>query len=110
MAYEIDGRVEADAAACHTPITDAPITLLDVNGTVLDETRSDASGHFFVSVHHPDAIETMVLQLDQDDPTVPVTLRVQATGYPIKTVSLRLPRPVHGKEYRVALVEKNACK
>jgi hypothetical protein len=100
MAYEVSGRVVTDALGCATSVADASVALFSMDGTLLDETRSDAGGHFNVSVRNPDAAESMMHALDGDDPTVQVALEVQAQGAE-QRILLRLPRPLHGKEYRV---------
>ena len=72
--------------------------------------RTDAQGKFQVSVRNVDAADGMVEQLDADDPTVQVTLRVQDASGHEQRFSLRLPRPLHGSEYRVRLKKKESCK
>ena len=108
MAYEVSGRVVSDASACNAPLADASVALFAEDGTLLDETRTDAGGHFNVSVRNPDAAESMMRALDGDDPTVQVALQVQVQGAEQRH-KLRLPRPIHGKEYRVRFHPEKQC-
>ncbi|MCC6809710.1 MAG: carboxypeptidase regulatory-like domain-containing protein [Deltaproteobacteria bacterium] len=110
MAYEVTGRVTSDQSNCATPMADVSVALFDMNGALLDETRTDSSGKFNVTVRNPDAAEGMVARLDGDDPTVQVALRVQANGSTEARYTLRLPRPILAKEYRVRLDKKDSCK
>jgi hypothetical protein len=109
MAYEVTGRVVSDESHCSQAVADASIALFDSFGTLLDETRSDQTGKFLVQVRNPDAAELMTAQLDQADPTVSVTVRVQAAGQPEQSLRLRLPRPVRAREFRVRLNAKQNC-
>jgi hypothetical protein len=108
MAYEVSGRVVSDEISCFSAMSDVSVALFDASGTLLDETRTDTLGKFVVGVRNPDAAEGMLARLDGDDPTVQVTLRVQ-TGKGDKTQTLRLPRPLHGKEYKVRVVKRDTC-
>lgn len=110
MAYEVTGRVTSDSSGCATPLADASIALFDDQGALLDETRTDTTGRFIVTVRNPDAADGMVARLDSDDPTVQVALRVQAPGGKEERYKLRLPRPIQAKEYRVRLDRKDTCK
>jgi hypothetical protein len=110
MAYEVAGRVTSDTGGCFTPLPDVSVALFDTGGTLLDETRTDGTGKFNVTVRNPDAAEGMVARLDGDDPTVQVALRVQAAGGKEERYMLRLPRPIHAKEYRVRIDKKDSCK
>jgi len=110
MAYEVSGRVTSDESSCDAASSDVSVAMFDSSGALLDETRTDAQGKFNVSVRNADAAEGMLAQLDADDPTVQVTLRVQDAGGNEQRFSLRLPRPIHGREYRVRLHKKDTCK
>lgn len=110
MAYEVTGRVTSDSSGCFTPMSDVSVALFDMQGTLLDETRSDSTGHFNVTVRNPEAADRMVTRLDGDDPTVQVALRVQAPAGKEESYTLRLPRPVLAREYKVRLDKKDSCK
>jgi hypothetical protein len=109
MAYEVSGRVTTDSGNCATPVSDVSIALFDETGVLLDETRTDTTGRFNVTVRNPDAAAGMVQKLDSDDPTVQVSLRVQPPGGADQSYKLRLPRPIHAREYRVRFDKKDTC-
>jgi hypothetical protein len=108
MAYEIAGRVTNDDIACGAGVGDVSVALFDQAGALLDETRTDQQGHFLVGVRNPDAAEGMLARLDNDDPTVSVSIRVQPPGRTELRYNVRLPRPVAAREYRVRLATKKA--
>jgi hypothetical protein len=110
MAYEIAGRVTSDSGGCFTPMSDVSVALFDMSGALLDETRTDMTGKFNVTVRNPDAADGMVAKLDSDDPTVEVALQVQAAGGKEERYTLRLPRPIHAREYRVRIDKRDNCK
>jgi hypothetical protein len=109
MAYEVSGRVTSDERGCEGALPDVSVALFDSEGTLLDETRSDQQGKFVVGVRNPDAADAMLAKLDGDDPTVSVSLRVQPAHGGEQSYALRLPRPLHGKEYRVRLDKRASC-
>ena len=109
MAYEVAGRVTTDANGCAIAINEASVALFSASGTLLDEARTDGSGKFVLGVRDPDVADSFAQKLDQDDPTVQVTLRVQTNSGQEQRFALRLPRPVHGREYRVRFDARRDC-
>lgn len=109
MAYEISGRVTTDTNGCNQGVAEASAAMFDDRGTLLDESKTDAMGHFSLSVRDPDVADLFASKLDQDDPTVSVTLRVQTGAGQEQRFKLRLPRPVHGREYRVRFDARANC-
>ncbi len=109
MAYEVSGRVVSDSPSCRYALSDASVALFDDKGVLLDDTRTDNTGHFDVTVRNPDAADAMTAALDNNDPTVQVDLVVQARDGNEQRLHLRLPRPVHGKEFLVRFSPRPSC-
>lgn len=109
MAYEVVGRVSSDTNGCGGAVADASAAMFDDRGALLDETKTDSTGRFALSVRDPDVADHYAAKLDQDDPTVQVTLRVQTNAGQEQRFNIRLPRPVHGREYRVRFDARPTC-